>query len=40
MHKFTKTDYGYGFAKHTLKDKSLEKLKAAKSVYDIRKGLR
>lgn len=32
---FVKTDYGYGFAKHTVKDKSLEKLKAAKSVYDV-----
>lgn len=33
--EFIKTDYGYGFAKHTVKDKSLKNLKAAKSVYDI-----
>lgn len=32
---FVKTDYGTGFAQHTVKDISLEKLKAAKSVYDV-----
>lgn len=32
---FVKTDYGYGFAQHTVKDESLKKLKAAKSVYDV-----
>lgn len=33
--EFVKTDYGYGYAKHTVADVSLEKLKAAKSVYDV-----
>lgn len=33
--KFVKTDYGYGFAKHTVSDVDLNELKAAKSVYDV-----
>lgn len=33
--KFEKTVYGHGLAKHTVNDVSLDKLKAAKSVYDV-----
>lgn len=33
--EFVKTDYGYGFARHTVKDVRLNELKAAKSVHDV-----